>query len=228
MVKTKARYDGLADWYDSYRAASARDSAADLIDLLGPVPPALSGGPAGRLCLDLGCGTGLNFDAIRATGRRVVGLDASADQLRYAQGRAAAVLADAAALPFAAGTFGTVTALWVSTDIDDFGAAVAEAARVLIPGGLLVYYGVHPCFNGPHTQYADDGTVIAHPVYRQARWHFEAPWWGENIRRRAGMRHHTLAGLFSAFLAAGFVIERVTEPGDRPVPVNLGICARRQ
>lgn len=227
MPDTKARYDGLADWYDGFTGQAARDRASDLIELLGPVDPGLRG--QGRaLCLDLCCGTGRHFAAIQATGRDVVGIDYSADQLRYARRRGAAVMqADAAVLPFVDCTFGTVAALWMSTDVDEFGQVLAEAARCLLPGGLLVFYGVHPCFNGPHSQQTPDGGITAHPVYRQARWHHDAPWWGENIRRKAGMRHLTLADLLNAFPAAGLCIERVTEPGDRPVPVNLAIRARR-
>ncbi len=41
------------------------------------------------------------------------------------------------------------------------------------------------------------------------------------------MRHHPLAELFNAFLDAGLMVERVVELGDRPVPVNLGIRARK-
>src|SRR2546426_12717121 len=56
------------------------------------------------LCLDLGCGSGLYFDVLAATGRTVVGLDRSADQLRIAQGRSRQVVQGvAAALPFADG-----------------------------------------------------------------------------------------------------------------------------
>jgi SAM-dependent methyltransferase len=227
MPRAKTRYDGLADWYDSFIGPAAQRNAADLIDLID-LPGSGQDGTLSARCLDLCCGTGLNFDAIRATGRTVVGIDASADQLRYAQRRCRAVLqADAVALPFADACFGTVTALWMSTDLDDFGAALAEGARVLQPGGPLVFLGVHPCFNGPHSEQTSDGGIIAHPAYREARWHDDAPWWGDNIRRRAGMRHRTLADLLTAFPAAGLSIERVTEPGDRPVPVNLGIRARR-
>jgi ubiquinone/menaquinone biosynthesis C-methylase UbiE len=225
MPRTKTRYDGLADWYDTFSEPHARAYAADLTELLGPAGRR----PGQALCLDLCCGTGLNFAAIQAAGRIVVGIDLSADQLRHARQRAGAVLqADAIRLPFADQTFGTVAALWMSTDVDDIGQVLAEAARCMRPGGLLAFYGVHPCFNGPHSELAPDGSVTVHPVYREARWHHDAPWWGENIRRRAGMRHNTLAGLLTAFPAAGLSIERVTEPGDRPVPVSLAIRARRQ
>ena len=76
-------------------------------------------------------------------------------------------------------------------------------------------------------QWLDDGGVLAHPTYRQAGWHQEAPWWGTYIRRRVGMRQHPLAALLNAFLTTGLLIEHVAEPGDRPVPVILAIRARK-
>jgi SAM-dependent methyltransferase len=219
MPLTTPRYDGLADWYDDWNAPHAARNAAEVVDLLGP---------GEGLCLDLGCGTGQYFGALAATGRTVVGLDRSADQLRIARGRSRhLVQADAATLPFADATFAAVATLWISTDVDDFTAVLAEADRVLAPGGLVAFYGVHPCFNGPHTQWMDDGGILAHPNYRYAGWHQEAPWWGYNIRRRSGMRHHPLPELLNAFISNGLMIEHVSEPGDRPVPVVLAIRARK-
>ena len=219
MPPAKSRYDGLSDWYETWNAPNAARNATDVRELLGP---------GGGLCLDLGCGTGHYFDTLAATGRTVVGLDRSADQLRVARGRSRSIVrADGAALPFADGTFPTVVAFWISTDVDDFTAVLAEAARVLVPGGLLAFYGVHPCFNGPHTQWMDDGGIRAHPTYRLAGWHSEAPWWGYNIRRRFGMRHLPLSELLNAFIHSGLVMEHVAEPGDRAVPVVLAIRARK-
>jgi SAM-dependent methyltransferase len=189
MPLTKPRYDGYADWYDNWNRPHAERNAADVLDLLGP---------GAGLCLDLGCGSGLYFDVLTATGRTVVGLDRSA-----------------------------VAALWISTDVDDFAAVLREVARVLTPGGLMVCCGAHPCFNGPHTQWLDDGGIVAHPTYRLAGWHQEAPWWGPYIRRRVGMRHHPLAEVLNAFVGAGLAIEHVAELGDRPVPANLAIRARK-
>lgn len=219
MPLATSRYDGLADWYDSWNEPNAGRNAAGVRELLGP---------GEGLCLDLGCGTGQYFDVLAVTGRTVVGLDRSADQLRIARGRSRLIVqADAGALPFADATFPAVAALWISTDVDDFSAVLAEAARVLVPGGPLAFYGVHPCFNGPHTQWMGDGGILAHPTYRLAGWHQEAPWWGYNLRRRCGMRHHPLAELLNAFIRTGLVIEHVAEPGDRPVPVTLAVRARK-
>ena len=219
MPSTRSRYDGHAEWYDGWNRPHAERNALEVRELLGR---------GDGLCLDLGCGSGLYFDALAATGRTVVGLDRSADQLRIARGRSRQIVrGDAAALPFADGTFPAVATLWISTDVDDFTLVLAEASRVLVPGGRLVFYGAHPCFNGPHTQLLDDGGILAHPTYRQAGWHQEAPWWGPYVRKRVGVRHHPLAELLNAFIRTGLVIEHVAEPGDRPVPVNLAIRARK-
>ena len=219
MPVAGARYDGHAEWYDSWNKPHIERNAPEVVDLLGP---------GEGLCLDLGCGSGLYFGVLAGTGRTVVGLDRSADQLRIARGRSRQVVqADGAALPFADGTFPAVVTLWVSTDVDDFASVLGETARVLRPGGLAVFYGAHPCFNGPHVQWLDDGGIIAHPTYRRAGWHPEAPWWGARVRKRVGMRHHPLADLLNAFIGTGLLIEHVAELGDRPVPAVLGIRARK-
>ncbi len=78
MPLTRSRYDGHAEWYDNWNKPNAERNAADVLHLLGS---------GDGLCLDLGCGSGHYFDLLAATGRTVVGLDQSADQLRIAQGR---------------------------------------------------------------------------------------------------------------------------------------------
>ncbi|MEV0231825.1 class I SAM-dependent methyltransferase [Nonomuraea sp. NPDC050786] len=219
---TTARYDGQAEWYDEYIGSNAGATIADLGDLLGP---------GEGLCLDLGCGTGLYLDAIRSTGRTVVGLDRSGDQLRLARRRDGAPLlqGDATELPFGGGTFDAVTALWISTDIGDFAGLLKEAARVLRPGGLLLFYGVHPCFNGPHIETREDEAVIIHPTYRIKGWHRSSPWWRKGgVRDRVGMSHVPLADLINAFIDAGLTIERVYEPQRRPVPFVLAVRAFRR
>lgn len=41
------------------------------------------------------------------------------------------------------------------------------------------------------------------------------------------MRHHPLADLVNAFIAAGLAIEHMAELGDRPVPAVLAVRARK-
>ncbi|GAA2000480.1 class I SAM-dependent methyltransferase [Catenulispora subtropica] len=212
-------YDGLADWYDQHNAATAHADRDPLLELLGP---------GDGLCLDLGCGTGQHLGTLRASGRSVVGLDFSADQLRLARRRVvggeALVRSDAAALPFRDGVFDAVATLWLSSDVDEFAGVVREAARVLRPGGVLVYYGVHPCFNGPHTEMRDDGARVVHPSYRAAGWSRPESQWREGgVRQRLGGRHVPLADLLNAFADAGLRITRVSEARNEPVPRALGL-----
>jgi SAM-dependent methyltransferase len=218
-MRSAPRYDGHAQWYDEWRAGNVGANATEIAQLLGP---------GTGLCLDLGCGTGLLFPALAGTGRTVVGLDMSADQLRFARRRSRQVIrADGSVLPFGNGIFPTVVASWISTDVDDFGAVLAEVTRVLAPGGTFLFYGAHPCFNGPHTEWLGDNSVHVHPSYRDAGWHRESPWWGIHVRKRVGMRHHPLAEILNAFIAAGLAINHIAETGTHPVPTILSIRARK-
>jgi SAM-dependent methyltransferase len=227
-VVTDARYDGLAEWYDGFiRAAGLSAVELDVLERL------LGHGP-GR-CLDLGCGTGVALPALAALGWTTVGVDVSADQLRVARERAQAagaelVLADAAALPFEDSSFDAVASLVTHTDFEDASAVFAEAARVLRPGGRLVYAGVHPCFVAPTVQRRDDGPHLLHPGYRRRGWWHEAPGFRlgrEGVRGRAGVNHLPLADFLNALLDAGLRPERFEEPGEDDYPLLLAVRARR-
>jgi SAM-dependent methyltransferase len=217
-----ARYDGLEEWYDDFAAPSAESSCEVIESLLG------AGAGA---CLDLGCGTGLYFDIIRSTGRTPVGVDVSADQLRRAtqMGRGGLLVrSDAGTLPIRDGAVDTVTAMWVSTDVDDFATVSSEAARVLMPGGILLVYGVHPCFNGPLVEALDDGSRVIHPGYRNGGWHTTSPWWSSGgVRSRVGMRHVPLAELLNAIAGSGLHIVQALEPRAEDVPYILALVARK-
>ncbi len=98
----------------------------------------LVSGARGRI-LDLGSGTGRSLPLL-ATGAWAVGLDPAGDALRRARRRAPAVplvQARAEALPFRGGAFATVVGALVLCSVDDPVKALAEARRVLQPGGQL-------------------------------------------------------------------------------------------
>jgi ubiquinone/menaquinone biosynthesis C-methylase UbiE len=98
----------------------------------------LASGARGRT-LDLGAGTGRNLPLL-PPGTRGVAVDPHRDVLRRARRRAPgvpAVLARAEALPFRDGAFDTVVASLVLCSVAAPSAALAEARRVLAPGGTL-------------------------------------------------------------------------------------------
>jgi ubiquinone/menaquinone biosynthesis C-methylase UbiE len=90
--------------------------------------------------LELGVGTGLNLPYYAAA-ETVVGVDPDPHMLRRARKRGGAELVEASAeqLPFADESFDTVVAALSLCTIPDVGAALAEARRVLRPGGRLLF-----------------------------------------------------------------------------------------
>ena len=79
----RARYDELADWYNDVMQdpAGHEPLASSAFDLLGR----LMGQGRGTV-LDIGCGTGLAVETVRALGYQPVGLDVSSDQSARGQG----------------------------------------------------------------------------------------------------------------------------------------------
>ena len=97
-----------------------------------------------RVALDVGTGTGRNLRLLRAAGARAVGIDLSRAMLARHRPGSQRVCGNACALPFANGRFDFVCSSLMAGDLDDLGAWVREAARVLAGGGELVYSDFHP------------------------------------------------------------------------------------
>jgi ubiquinone/menaquinone biosynthesis C-methylase UbiE len=98
--------------------------------------------------LDVGCGTGgLAREIARVTGARVVGCDRSERFLEFARALPSDVTwveANAEQLPFEAERFDRVLHSLVLHQLADPTAAVAEAFRVLRPGGLVLVRTIAP------------------------------------------------------------------------------------
>ena len=114
------------------------DQATARVARLAPTP--------GQRLLDVGCGNGAA--AIQLAQRLdldVVGVDLDSEQITAANAATAAdgsvrfLVADAARLPFADGEFDLVYTNKTTHHVPDWQHALAEMARVLKPGGRLVY-----------------------------------------------------------------------------------------
>src|SRR5512143_3117038 len=117
--------------YARYR----RDYSPALYDAI----EARTGPAAGRLALDVGCGTGFVTASLGRRGWRAVGIDLSAPMLAAASPGLALVRGRGEALPIRTASASLVTAgtsfHWMPP-----GPTVAEMARVLRPGGWVAIF----------------------------------------------------------------------------------------
>jgi SAM-dependent methyltransferase len=130
-------YDKIAGRYlewSALRPSSARLSALDLADRRIP---------AGADVLELGCGAGLPMTARLAIGRRLTGVDISAEQIRRARRNvpgAEFIEADLTTIDRPAASLDAVVAFYSLTHVprDEHAALFARIRRWLRPGGVFI------------------------------------------------------------------------------------------
>lgn len=95
--------------------------------------------------LDAGCGSGRYLRELRAMGARPIGVDLSAAMLaRAGDGSGRIVRGDICAPPIATASVDAIVCALALGDVPVLEIALAELARVLRPGGCVVYSVVHP------------------------------------------------------------------------------------
>jgi SAM-dependent methyltransferase len=197
-----AGYDRIADRYlewSALRPSSARLSALDLADALIP---------AGAGVLELGCGAGIPMTARLAVGRRLTGIDVSAEQIRRARRNvrgASFEVADMTTWQASPASLDAVVAFYSLTHVPRDGqrALFGRIRDWLRPGGVFIAsLGVEDDPGGVEEDW------LGVPMYFS---HFSA-----RVNRRL-------------LVEAGFVVERaevVIEPEDRHDARFLWIVAR--
>ncbi|MBB6174129.1 SAM-dependent methyltransferase [Nocardiopsis mwathae] len=171
----------------------------------------------GARVLEVGCGAGQCARWLRGQGAaEVVGIDVSYRQLQHARrideqtGTPVAVAqADAQRLPFADAAFDVVCSSYGGFPfVPDTAAAVAESARVLRPGGRLVFSVSHPirwCFPDDPTE----AGLVARDSYFDRRAYVEEDGAGRAVYVE---HHHTLGDWVRSIAAAGLVLRDLVEP----------------
>lgn len=171
--------------------------------------------PPGKRTLDLGCGEGRVGRVLQSRGYRVTGVDASPAMVRLTAGHEIpqpAVVADAAALPFRNEAFDLVVVYMSLHDMDRMPEAVAEAARVLEPGGRLCLAIPHPVNSAGSFQSRDeDAPFVIDGSYLDRQ---PADWVGDRdgIRVAFHSEHRPLEAYSRAVETAGLLIEAIREP----------------
>lgn len=207
-----------------------RADVARLIDLLGL--------PVGARVLDVPCGQGRHAHLLAENGFDVTGLDYSAFLLARAKRRGTGpglryVRGDMRRLPARwTGRFDALVNLFTSFGFflhpHDDARVVAEFARVLRPGGTLVWHGgsrdgVMARFLARDWWKAGDGTIIAHergfdPLSGVLT--VRSTWSGRAARgeREHRIRLYTASRLAEMCAAAGLVVEEAYDGwSERPL-----------
>ena len=124
----------------------------------------------GRTVLDAGCGSGRYLRALGERGAKAIGMDLSPAMLARAKESAARIArADLRALPFDAMSIDLVVCGLALGDFGEIELALSEIARVLRPGGHVIYSVVHPAgeADGWSRTFETDGRQLA----IQSFWH---------------------------------------------------------
>ncbi|OXR42984.1 Malonyl-[acyl-carrier protein] O-methyltransferase [Nocardia cerradoensis] len=208
--------------YDSIAEGYAAENETGLLHAYynRPAILELAGDVSGRRILDVGCGPGPLFAALRERGAVVTGIDASTRMLEQARQHLGADadlrVADLAdPLPFPDGGFDDVVASLVLHYLRDWGPALAELRRVLVPGGRLIVSVEHPFANFLGQRLAGDSTDYFEIRNRIDEWTM-----GEQTARLS-FWDRPLHAMTDAFTAAGFRIGVISEPPALPTARDL-------
>ncbi len=179
------------------------------LGLLGPVE--------GRDILEVGAGAAQCSRWLASRGARVVASDLSAGMLRTARALSdrmrmpvPLLQCDARSLPVGDATFDVVfTAYGVIPFVADSDRVLAEAARVLRPGGRLVFSTSHPVRWAFPDDPGERGLTVSQSYFDTTPY-VES----DETGRATYVEHHrTLGERVREIRAAGLVLEDIVEPG---------------
>ena len=186
----------------------------------------------GLVGLDIGCGEGHNTRLLANRGARVTAVDIAEVFIAYAQQEEEREplgidyrVASAVALPFAEVTFDFATGYMSFMDIPETERVLAEAYRVLKPGGFLQFSIAHPCFDTPYRRNLRNAHGLTYAIevgdyFRNlngeiAEWLFGAapPHVKHGTRKFKIPRFtRTVSQWLNLLVDTGFLLERVEEP----------------
>jgi SAM-dependent methyltransferase len=154
--------------------------------------------------LDIGAGTGVVGDLATTAGARCIEVDVAVAMLaRHGSRPRLAVAARGARLPFGAASFDVVTAACSLSHAPAPVRVLAEAARVLRPGGVVLASSF-PAAAHPHP-----ARTVVETTLRRHGW--VPPQWYEHLRTVGERRVETVDALAGLARAAGLVDVTVHE-----------------
>lgn len=192
--------------------------------------------------LDIGCGEGSNTRQVAQRGARMTAVDISAVFTRHARETldkpgvsVRYATASAVELPFRDACFDFATGFMSFMDIPETDRVLAEAFRVIKPGGFLQFSITHPCYDTPHrvnlrnqeglTYAIEVGDYFQNLEGKVTEWLFSAapPEAKDSFQPFKTPRFtRTLSQWFNLLIETGFDIEWVGEP--RPSDETVKEC----
>lgn len=195
--------------YDQFAKAYALENESSLLNAYyeRPAMLELAGDVCGHDILDIGCGAGPLTDQLVKRGAKLSGFDASAAMIDLAKQRLGETAELRVAklgevLPYEDNSFDDAVASLVFHYLPDWSFALQEVRRVLRPGGRLLMSVNHP---------------ILYPWNHRGKDYFKVTEYTDEVSLNGESAelsywHHPLHVTMSAFIDAGFGIERVWEP----------------
>lgn len=147
-------------WWQEHYTEGADPEYADQI-----LPLAQERLGGARRVLDVGCGEGQVARSLARPGTDVVGVDPTASQIAVAVDRGGAaryVRSRAEQLPFVGASFDAVVLCLAIEHVGPFEQAFEEIARVLAPGGRLLFFLTHPLLQTPGSGWVVDQARSEH------------------------------------------------------------------
>jgi len=182
--------------------------------LLDPAMLDAVGDVAGLKVIDVGCGEGRFSRMLAHLGADVTGIDltpALVAEAKKLHPEGDYIASGAESLPFNDNEFDMAVSYVVLVDIVDYRTAIAEMARVIVPGGLIVAANVNSFISQCETSWFrdSDGRKLHFPVDRYFE---ERPlrlqWSGMSVINW----HRPLQAYMSAYLDAGLILKQFHEP----------------
>ena len=192
--------------------------------------------------IDIGCGEGHNTRLIAKQGAALAGIDIADVFIRHAaeaeQKEPLGIeyrVASAVEIPFPAQHFDFATAVMSLMDVPETDRALAEAFRVIKPGGFLQFSITHPCFDTPHRRNLRNEKGLTYAIevgdyFRNlngdvTEWLFGAA--PKELKQtlpkfKIPRFTRTVSEWLNILVGTGFVIERVEEP--RPSDETVRKC----
>ena len=199
--------EAAEDWFQQDQSVRTGMLDSWMLEALGDVSESR--------VLDIGCGDGRFSRLLAGLGAEVTGVDLTLPFIERARSLAVGndnyIVGDAENLDgIESNSFDSAVSYIVLVDLLHYRQAIEAAFRVLKPGGRFVVCNVHPMRTSvPYGWINQGGRKL---FYALDNYTDEGPrefeWWG----RRFINMHRTLSSYISAFLDAGFVLERLVEP----------------